>query len=143
MAIADLCGFSQAFEKEINRARSLGYPLSALCVELGTSAAADVVERIEHVLGATSRASDMATRASDKEFVLLLPETSAEGAEIVARRLYGALRESLWVPGATPVHVGVAALAPEMSGLALLAAAREASEHARTEGASAVHVRGA
>jgi GGDEF domain-containing protein len=140
MAIADLCGFSQAFEKEIARARALKYPLCALCVDLGTHAPSELASRVEHVVSSTARASDVATRASESEFVLLLPETSEEGAEVLARRLYGALRESLWAPSEVPVHVGVAALSADMSALALLAAAREASAFARSSGTSVVHV---
>jgi diguanylate cyclase (GGDEF)-like protein len=140
MAIADLCGFSQAFERELSRARALQYPLCAVCVELGQTAGDEVVSRVEDVLSASARATDVATRSSDREFVVLLPETSAEGAEILARRLYATLREALWVPGAAPVHVGIASFSPDMNGISLLDAARAASAHARDEGNSTVHV---
>lgn len=140
MAIADLCGFSQAFEREIGRARAMRYPLCAVCVELGQSAGDEVVARVEDVLSSSARATDVATRSSDREFVVLLPETNTEGAEILARRLYATLREALWIPGAAPVHVGVASFTPEMNGLSLLDAARAASAHAREAGTSAVHI---
>lgn len=142
MAIADLCGFSQAFERELTRARALQYPLSAVCVELPTGAGDEVVSRVEDVLSSSARATDVATRSSDREFVVLLPETNTEGAEILARRIYASLREALWIPGASPVHVGVASFSPEMNGISLLDAARAASAYAREAGASAVHVAG-
>jgi len=140
MAFADLCVFSQVFEREISRARAMRYPLCAVCVELGQSAGDEVVARVEDVLSSSARATDVATRSSDREFVVLLPETNAEGAEILARRLYATLREALWIPGAAPVHVGIAAFTPEMNALSLLDAARAASTHAREAGTSAVHV---
>lgn len=142
MAIADLCGFSQAFERELTRARALQYPLSAVCVELPTGAGDEVVSRVEDVLSSSARATDVATRSSDREFVVLLPETNTEGAEILARRIYASLREALWIPGESPVHVGVASFSPEMNGISLLDAARAASAFAREAGASAVHVAG-
>lgn len=126
MAIADLCGFSQAFEREITRARRDGYPLCAVCVDVERASEA-LVERVEHVLSCASRASDVAARASDGEFLVLLPETSAEGAAVLADRLCATLREALWTPDATRVRVGVAELSPEMEGSALLVAARAAA----------------
>jgi GGDEF domain-containing protein len=139
MAIADLCGFSQAFEKELARARKLGYPLCAVCVDV-ERAPEEVVSRVEHLLDAASRASDTATMAGEGEFVVLLPETTSEGAEVLARRLYATMRESLWSPGEAAMHVGVAQLDASMDGSALLTAARAAVEHARFAATSIVHV---
>jgi diguanylate cyclase (GGDEF)-like protein len=140
MAFADLSGFSQAFEREIDRARTLRYPLCALCVELGPNAGDALVARVENVLSAIARVTDVATQSSEQEFVVLLPETNTEGAESLARRIDAALREALWIPEASPVHVGIAAWTPEMNALSLLHAARAASTHARQIGTNAVHI---
>ncbi|MDP3275875.1 MAG: diguanylate cyclase [Deltaproteobacteria bacterium] len=130
MTIADLSGFSQAFEREIARSRRGNYPLCALCVDL-VSASDALIDRVESALDSAARSSDVAMRSSTEEFVVLLPETTSEGAEILARRLQETLVESLWNPSESAITVGFAQFVPSMEGSALLLAAREAVVQAR------------
>jgi diguanylate cyclase (GGDEF)-like protein len=61
------------------------------------------VNRVAQVLRTTSRASDALGRLSDAEFVLLAPETDAEGAIRMAQRLASAVE----APELRPVEEGL------------------------------------
>lgn len=89
--------------RELERARRYGRPLSVLAVDLDHFK--QVNDRYGHATGdralqAVSRAMqkrlrrdvDWIARAGGEEFVVVLPETGAEGAQVVAERLREAIR---------------------------------------------------
>jgi two-component system chemotaxis family response regulator WspR len=95
---------------EFIRFRRYGRPLTFLMADLdffkrindtfGHDAGDEVLRRFGTVLGVASRQSDVGGRIGGEEFALMLPETSAEGASEVARRIVVACREA---DVATPV----------------------------------------
>jgi diguanylate cyclase (GGDEF)-like protein len=113
-------------EKELRRAARSGRPLSALMVDLDRFKS--VNDRYGHAAGdavlvavadrclARLRAIDLCGRIGGEEFVVLLPETDAEGAATTAERLCadlaGASIETVAGPVTVTISIGVAAHFP-------------------------------
>ena len=106
---------------EVERARRYGRPLSALMVAVDetddqvharTASASPLVTLLADVLRRTFRVADRVFRIDFDAFVVLLPETSFEGAQIAATRFVASLKQQpLAAPGTTrtvTVSVGVA-----------------------------------
>jgi two-component system, cell cycle response regulator len=101
-------------------ARRHGRALSCLMIDIdyfkeindrhGHSAGDEVLRQVAARLRATSRASDIAGRYGGEEFVLLLPETSTEGAVTVAEKVRAAIAGApmeLSGPAPLPVRVSI------------------------------------
>lgn len=134
-------------------AHRTGRPLTVILLDLdhfksindtfGHPVGDDVLEAVGAVLTSNVRASDFAGRYGGEEFVVLLPETDAEGATTVAEKMRHALT-MLHVPvytGRVTASFGVAAYPehgadPDL----LLAAADEALYRAKADGRNLVRV---
>ena len=103
--------FAESFEKELNRARRYGLPLSILILDLrrfkdvndkyGHPRGDDVLRAVAGTLQKTMRTSDSAFRIGGDEFALLLPQTDAPQALALSRRIGSVFAESL-----DPLHPG-------------------------------------
>lgn len=90
--------FDEALDRDCRRAARQGHPLSLLMIDAdcfkgyndryGHQAGDTVLQRIAESLRAvSSRPCDIGCRFGGEEFALILPETDANGARIVAERL--------------------------------------------------------
>jgi diguanylate cyclase (GGDEF)-like protein len=89
--------FTESFEKELNRARRYGLPLSVVILDLhrfkevndkyGHPRGDDVLRAAANTLQKTLRISDSAFRIGGDEFALLLPQTDAAQALALSHRI--------------------------------------------------------
>jgi diguanylate cyclase (GGDEF)-like protein len=149
---------NDALRKETKRAMRSGWPLSLLFIDL------DGFKRINdahgHLLGSralieaaeiirtSARETDIVARFGGDEFAILLPETGAEGAQSVARRLRDRIQRFnfLGEKGTTnrvTASIGVATL-PDVTDTAegLLQAADAAMYRVKSTGKNGIHVAG-
>lgn len=132
-----------------------GKPLSVIMADvdhfkrvndtLGHQAGDQVLVAVAQALGGRLRPRDLAARYGGEEFVLVLPETDAAGARVVAERLRQKIEGTrLTIPGAPPVSVtvscGCATLPPNRfsTSAELLAAADRALYAAKHAGRNRV-----
>ena len=95
--------FSEAVDTEIARARRFGSPLALVLADLdgfkqvndayGHPAGDACLQAVGNALQATLRQYDTCFRWGGDEFALLLPETSADDAELVGERVAAAVGE--------------------------------------------------
>ncbi|MET7877995.1 GGDEF domain-containing protein [Micromonospora profundi] len=104
---------SESIRREVERASRFGRMLSVLALDLdrfkdvndtyGHAAGDTVLAEFAQRVRGEIREVDLAFRQGGEEFVLLLPETDARGAAIVAERLGAAVRET---PVAVEAYAG-------------------------------------
>jgi diguanylate cyclase (GGDEF)-like protein len=97
--------FSEAFEKELNRARRYGQPLGLVLLDLhrfkevndkhGHPRGDEVLRAAATTLKKALRTSDSAFRIGGDEFALLLPQTDAAQALALSRRVGTVFAESI------------------------------------------------
>jgi diguanylate cyclase (GGDEF)-like protein len=97
--------FTESFEKELNRARRYGLPLSIVILDLrrfkevndkyGHPRGDDVLRAVASTLQKTMRTSDSAFRIGGDEFALLLPQTDAGQALALSCRIGMVFAETL------------------------------------------------
>jgi diguanylate cyclase (GGDEF)-like protein len=97
--------FSEAFEKELNRARRYGQPLGLVILDLhrfkevndkhGHPRGDEVLRAAAATLKKALRTSDSAFRIGGDEFALLLPQTDAAQALALSRRIGTVFAESI------------------------------------------------
>lgn len=97
--------FSEAFEKELNRARRYGQPLGLVILDLhrfkevndkyGHPRGDEVLRAAATTLKKALRTSDSAFRIGGDEFSLLLPQTDAAQALALSRRVGTVFEESI------------------------------------------------
>ncbi len=131
--IANRRCFDQCLQAEWDRAARTRQPLSIVIVDLdffknfndeaGHAAADDALKALANCLTlAAQRSTDLAARYGGDEFVLILPDTSTEGAVAIAERLHGMV-ETLKIknPGSPisrlmTVSQGIATATPDSKG---------------------------
>jgi len=97
--------FGEGFEKELNRARRYGLPLGLVMLDLhrfkevndkhGHPAGDEVLRAAAATLKKALRTSDSAFRIGGDEFAVLLPQTDAERALALSRRIETVFAETL------------------------------------------------
>ena len=93
-------GFDQLATREVSRAMRGGQPLSVLAIdvdhfkkindEYGHLTGDEVLREIGALLRETARLGDVVARIGGEEFEILAPDTSADGARILAERIKSA-----------------------------------------------------
>jgi diguanylate cyclase (GGDEF)-like protein len=145
--------FDSAFAAAWRRALRRHYPLALLIVDVDFFKAINDLHG--HVFGdeclvalarvldsQAQRPDDLLARLGGEEFILLLPETSADGAVHVARRLHDSVRKLALVNDGSPfdrlltISIGIAICvpAPGMQPAALFEAADQALYSAKDQG---------
>lgn len=152
----------QSLRREVERATRFGRMLSVLALDLdrfkdvndthGHAAGDGVLVEFARRIRGEIREVDLAFRLGGEEFVVLLPETDATGATIVAERLGAAVRDTpiavggLAAPTQVPVTVSIGvAVHPHHGGTGqeVLNAADEALYAAKASGRDTCRVAGA
>lgn len=97
--------FSESFEKELNRARRYGLPLGLVMLDLhrfkevndkhGHPGGDEVLRAAATTLKKALRTSDSAFRIGGDEFAVLLPQTDADQALALSRRIETVFAETL------------------------------------------------
>lgn len=114
----NLAYFTDVATKEVDKARRYGRGFSLLGFSLdglphlraraGTDQVRAVVRGTTRALGRVLRESDVLAKVAEQEFLLLLPETDAFGAQVFLRRALAAAREApelRAVEGAAPLQL--------------------------------------
>lgn len=149
--------FQERLREELARSRRYNKPLSLLyCdiddfarinAELGYQTGDAILRRLAEVLTASDssgrlRESDVAARFGGEEIVILLPETSKEGAAIKAERLRAAVEQSGF-PGERQIRISIGLAGfPDDAGTSsdLVRSAERALEIAKSSGRNRVQV---
>lgn len=112
--VANRRGLQRRLEEEWARARRARTPLALLLVDIdhfkefndahGHSAGDECLRRVAQLLaGCARRPGELVARLGGEEFVLLLPQTGAQEAAIVARRCQAVLADACIAHGRSPV----------------------------------------
>ncbi len=140
---------AQRFLQEMQRARRSKKGLAFLMMDLdhfkqvndtyGHLQGDQVLAELAKIIIAGKRESDVAARYGGEEFALILHETSAEGAQILAERIRAAV-EAATFPGnlKLTVSIGVAATEDEAQFTSLMEKADEALYEAKEGGRNRV-----
>jgi diguanylate cyclase (GGDEF)-like protein len=145
--------FIEAFQAEVDRARRFSSPLAVILADLdnfkrvnddfGHHGGDVVLRAFADLMRSHVRDVDVPGRIGGEEFAIVLPETPAEGAAIVAERMRRAL-EAVSIPVGDDMNVwvtssfGVAELASETTGDGLLRVADAALYEAKSQGKNRV-----
>jgi len=147
--------FTELAEREIQRARRFGHPMSLLAIDLdrfksindnhGHAAGDAVLEHFARVASAQLRSLDVIARLGGEEFVIMLPGTDSQGAFHVAERMRQAIGDSVLQLEALALRYsasfGVAAFEPCQPGLdRWLARADAALYEAKAKGRNRVEL---
>ena len=71
-----------------------------------------MLRAVAGLLAASSRSGDVATRYGGEEFAILLPDTDADGAKVVAERCRSAIERAGWMLRAMTASFGAATVVP-------------------------------
>jgi two-component system cell cycle response regulator len=140
----------ERLQQEIDRAQRYGRPLSVVMADLdrfkrfndahGHPRGDEVLIRVAQTLRQVSRAADIVARYGGEELTLILPETPAAEAGVLAERARQRVEAMAIGEGEARVtlSLGVAAFAPGMSKEALIEAADAALYSAKHRGRNRV-----
>src|SRR4051794_32110338 len=143
--------FHETLAREVARAHRYGRQLSVIVLDLDDFKA--INDRIGHLAGDTvleeaaerlrsvCRAADVPCRVGGDEFALVLPESGAEDAELLAGRIARAINGRPITPaGTVDLSAGVAQLRPADSPTDIFERADEALYQAKGLGKARTHV---
>jgi two-component system, cell cycle response regulator len=141
-------GLHRALQRELAEARRYDRPLSCLLLDVdffkavndtyGHAAGDTALVQAARTITESVRGSDVVCRYGGEEFLVLAPETGAEGALALAEKIRLAFVSRLFGDGGRvfplTLSVGVAQLASAESGNDMIARADEALYHAKQTG---------
>lgn len=147
--LANHRAFQERMIVEVDRAQRYSRPLSLACIDV--DGFKDVNDQFGHQTGdealtavaarlvSVARTTDLVARLGGDEFAILLPETTAEAAEVVARRAHEMIRVDLAGPKPSiTVSIGICDLEYASSAEDLLRFADGALYWAKEQGRDAV-----
>jgi diguanylate cyclase (GGDEF)-like protein len=98
-----------------------------------------VLKRVAALIQEQTRETDHVARYGGEEFAVLLPETDAQGADILAERIREAVAGEAWPLRSVTVSVGVNTLPPEcLSEAGLVSGADQALYQSKHNGRNRV-----
>ena len=141
-------GLRRALQRELSEARRYARPLSCLLLDIdffkvindthGHAAGDAALVQTARVLTETVRGSDVVCRYGGEEFLVLVPETDAQGAHALAEKIRLAVSAKLFGDGGLgfplTLSAGVAELRPGESGNDMIARADLALYQAKQRG---------
>ena len=141
--------FEQRIAQEMSHSRRYGTPLSLLLLDVdsfkgyndtfGHPAGDEVLRILAKVICVQGRETDFFARYGGEEFIVILPQTDAAGAGVVAERLRAAVEATSWPERPVTASLGAATLLPAMSDdEALVSAADQALYAAKAAGRNCV-----
>ena len=141
--------FQDKLAEEHSRAMRYHQPLSLLLLDVdhfkqyndsfGHPAGDAVLKAVAATLGHAARDTDMAARYGGEEFALILPQTDAAGAMVIAERVRAAVAGSDWEQRPITVSLGACTLSLDTpTPSALVACADKALYHAKETGRNRV-----
>lgn len=145
--------FQKRLEEEIQRAKRYRRSLSLLMIDVdrfklvndvyGHQFGDTVLKKISRLILSGIRDVDIAARYGGEEFVLIVPETSVEGAFVVAERIRSMIFDEVFVTDTkvriqVTVSIGLAGLTDRDDRVTLLACADQALYAAKTAGRNRV-----
>jgi diguanylate cyclase (GGDEF)-like protein len=145
--------FDQRLTEEFSRATREHRELSILLVdvdhfkpyndEFGHPAGDDALQTLVNVLRQNARVPDVVARYGGEEFVVLLPNSSTDGALVLAERFRRAVQRTAWPRRAVTVSIGASTSGPDITDpVRLVAEADRALYAAKERGRNrAVHAR--
>ncbi|MGI4788316.1 MAG: diguanylate cyclase [Janthinobacterium lividum] len=146
-------GNRRAFEKritqEVGQARRYGTPLSLLLMDVdsfksyndsfGHPAGDEVLRLLADVVRNQGRETDFFARYGGEEFIIILPQTDAAGAMVLAERLRTAVEKAAWPQRSMTASLGAATLLPSMPDAAeFVSAADQALYAAKASGRNCI-----
>jgi diguanylate cyclase (GGDEF)-like protein len=137
-------GFQEALEREARRSRRGGAPMSLVLVDIdnfkrvndtyGHQCGDEVLRAVGAFMGMRCRATDVTARYGGEELAVVLPDTDAEGALVIAEELRQAIGALGFRTSAGMLEVtasfGVAELTPDIADRHALVAAADAALYA-------------
>ena len=133
LALRSRRSFHEALAREVARAHRYDRPLALMVFDLDGHPAGDtVLAEVTERLRAAFRSADVACRIGGDQFAVILPESSTEEAELLARRV----ARTITVPPAqrtVTLSAGVAELQPGDRASDLFERADEARKQRRLE----------
>ncbi|MGS2723261.1 GGDEF domain-containing protein [Porticoccus sp. GXU_MW_L64] len=110
-------GYEERVYEEFARSRRIGFPLTMMVVDVdkfkivndtyGHKAGDLVLQKVVEMLSSSIRKTDCLARFGGDEFVLLLPDTDAEGAKVVAEKARVGVEKCGFHSGGQPVNVTI------------------------------------
>ncbi len=114
--------FQNRLATDFERSRRYNTPLALVMVDVdnfkkyndafGHPAGNEALKQVGQALIGMARATDLVARYGGDEIMLILPDTDAEGAMILAERMRQAVASHHWERQAVTVSIGVATLHP-------------------------------
>ncbi|HEX8687094.1 MAG TPA: diguanylate cyclase [Pyrinomonadaceae bacterium] len=147
-------GLHRALQRELSEARRYARPLSCLLLDIdffkavndtyGHAAGDTALRQAARAIAESVRGSDVVCRYGGEEFLVLAPETGADGARALAEKIRETFSARLFGDAThtftLTLSVGVAELRPDESGNDMIARADDALYHAKQTGRDRVEV---
>jgi diguanylate cyclase (GGDEF)-like protein len=122
--------FQELLADEFKRSRRYKKPLSVMLLDVdhfkkfndsfGHPAGDAVLKRVAVILTGQARTTDQVARYGGEEFALVLPETDAQGAEIIAERIRHAIADDAWEHRRVTVSIGISSLDDDIADIAFM-----------------------
>lgn len=145
--------FEHSLDQELLIVERRSTPLSLLVIDVdhfkqvndthGHAAGDQVLKAVALQLGSYARNIDMLARIGGEEFAVILPDTGADSALMIAQRMRAAIANADWSAAALPgmaltISLGAATLLPGEAAHSLLARADQAMYAAKSQGRNRV-----
>jgi diguanylate cyclase (GGDEF)-like protein len=149
--LANFRCFTHTLDREIERSRRYGLPLSLIVLDLdhmkaindqhGQAAGDDVLRLVAKVLAQTVRSCELVARQGGDQFAVILPSTSATAARKLAVRLHASVGAQTFLGGKLSASLGLSswetlsgATERHVQSPAILEASEEALDRAKRAG---------